>query len=666
MSNQIIYLNLAIVVVTIGAFLFFTGRAKAQASNDYMIKQKRKMHNHFTFYYNNVLLRKSFRRIVEMYSSLSAYDYDTVKMKAVQLFERNAIIVVLLPIVTMIIMKDVTVTVLIAFIGMVYYETTVNKEMDAIYITLMEECSLTISSIREKFLETDNIPLAVLYSDKSKYLEIPMNNIYRILTDVDGEEKLLGFQKSYPVRVIKTLANVCHIINENGAVKKENGFDSFSDAMTVLRQECDSEIRRLIKQRIVFKSLQSLSLVGIVLMPILEWYLLTQIPGISVLIKGFYGVAIHAAVIGTSIYSYWYISTANRPSVVNQVDKIGFIDVLSKKKRVSDFVKTYTPKKYKTTRKLNLLIQDSLSSKDLRYIYTAKGVFALFAFVLSFIVLIFGTITVRSNFYNNYNSLSFVPQSVTESQYNQIKKMDDEFMLLTWEEYNEFDEASLTKYCKNHISGISDSEASNQYKRLSTKYETYKNAVYHWWFVLISFGASVLAWYFPELSLKTRKRLVAYEATDDVMQLQTIMIVLSETKMDVYKAICWLEKQSTVHKAILRHAHYSYTADPEKCLEELENKAPSNDFKRLVRKLRASIYTLSLHDAFSDMALDKAQSLTTREMLRNEELEERKNSAKLIAIAPAALALVGDFIGPVLILGIQEITSTLSNLNGFI
>ena len=184
--------------------------------------------------------------------------------------------------------------------------------------------------------------------------------------------------------------------------------------------------------------------------------------------------------------------------------------------------------------------------------------------------------------------------------------------------------------------------------------------------MLIIYGFGVAGWFVPEISLITRKKLVSYEATDDIMQLQTMMIVLSETKMDVYKAICWLEKQSTVHKAAIRQCHYAYIADPEAALSKLEYASPSNDFKRLVRKLKSAVYTLSLHDAFSDMVLDKQQSLTIREMLRNEELESRKNSSKLIAVAPAAVALVGTFIGPVLILGVSQMMDTMQSLNGFI
>lgn len=667
MSKTVVWMNLGLLLGTILAFVYFTTKAKLKENKEYAEKHKRKTLNRFSLYYNNVLIRAPFRRIVEMYSSLSCYDSETAKLESVQLFERNVAVVVLLPVIAFIVMRDTLLTVLMGFMGYVYYQTVVEKENDKIYVKLMEECSMTISSVREKYLETDNIPLAILYAEKSKLLQVPMNNIYRILTETDGKERLDRFQHSYPVPIIKTFANTCYIVNENGAVKRENGADSFSEDMTVLRQECDSEIRRLTKQKIAFNSLQNLTLAGLAIMPAFEAYLLNMIPGTASLLKGYYGTCVHVAIMLVTMYAYWYISRSCRPSVVNQIDKIGFIDELSKTKKVREFVETIRPKKWKTLKKLNSLIDNSLSAKDVRYIYTAKPIFALGGFIGAMLILLVGTITVRDNFYNNYNSLSFIPQSVTETQHNQIVRMDNDFMELDTEEFAKYDsdDETFNKFVKGRITGLSDSEVSEQVKRLKTKYNGYHNAHYYWWWWLVSYAVAILCWHIPEYSLGQRKKLVQYEATNDVSQLQTMMIVLSETKMDVYKALCWLEKQATVHKAAIRLAHYSYIANPTAALDKLEKSSPVNDFKRLLRKLKASVYTLSLHDAFSDMALDKAQTLTITEMLRGEELELRKNSAKLIAVAPAALALIGCFIAPVLILGITEMMDTLKNLQGF-
>lgn len=665
MSKTVIIMNLCIVVATIIAFVYFTTKAKLKESKAARLKQRRKLHNRFAIYYNNVMLRGPFRRIVEMYASLSCYDADTVKEESVKLFEKNFIVAIIIPVVGMIVMRDIVVCLLLAFIGYVYYQSTIEKENDKIYVKLMGEFSMVISSVREKYMETNSIPLAVLYAEKSPLLEAPMHSVYRILTDTDGSERLAKFQHSYPVPIIKTFANTCYIVNENGAVINDKGGDSFAEDMTVLRQECDAEIRRLTRQKIAFNSLQMLSLVGLIVMPAFELYLLQQIPGTASLLKGYYGLAIHVAVLLATAFSYSYIARSCRPSVVNQIDKIAFIDNLSRDKKVRDFVKTLLPKKYKTRMKMKARLDGALSSMDMQYIYTAKPVFAGICFIAAFIILIFGTITIRDSFYHNYHSLSFIPQNMTETQLNQIKRMDDEFMETSQADYDKLEDADLEKLVKSRVTGISDSDATEQQKRLRVKYKNYHGAHYYWWWWLVAYGAAVAGWFIPELSLASRKKMVQYEATNDVSQLQTMMIVLSETKMDTYKALYWLERQASIHKHTLRKCHYSYIANPEKAMDVLEETSPINDFKRLVRKLKSSIYTLSLHDAFSDMILDKSQTLTITEMKRGEELEQRKNSAKLIAVLPVGLALIGTFIGPVLILGVSEMVSTLNNLQGF-
>ena len=127
MSKEMIYMNLGLVVATIIAFFFFTARAKAKANKDYALKQKKKLHNRFAIYYNNLIIRSPFRRIVEMYASLSCYDSDTVKEHSVQLFERNVMIMIIMPIVAFVIMKDALITILMGFMGYVYYQSVVEK-----------------------------------------------------------------------------------------------------------------------------------------------------------------------------------------------------------------------------------------------------------------------------------------------------------------------------------------------------------------------------------------------------------------------------------------------------------------------------------------------------------------------------------------------------------
>lgn len=665
MSNFQIYMNVGLAVITAVVFVVLVTKTKMKEDTQFAAKMQRKKAKRYHIYYNNALTRRSFRNIANMLGSLQYYDELGTKTEAVKQFEKALIIAVIMPIAGMILMQDTFLAMVLIVFSMIYFNSAIYVKYDKMYVDLMVECSLTIASMREKFMEYDNIPSAVLYAEHSMILDAPLKMIYKMLTAVNAEQVKDNFTAMYPVPIVKTLGNLCYILNDEGVERRDDGSDSFTESLTILRQECDAEVRRLTKQRIAFNSLKMLTLVGLGVTPVAEIYLLNMIPGTASLLKGYYGFFLHVAVVLVTIFAFNYVSNACRPSVVASSDRMDFIDELRTTfPKLRDFAKRLRPKDVKTQVYYKDLFDGSLSSQDLDYVYTSKIVFATLFSVLTIIALIFATITVRGNFKHNYNSLSFIPSALKESQEIQLRYVDDDLIVLSREQFQiyEDDKEELKAYIKGRVSGITDSEASTQADRIITKYNVYHGATYHWWWWLVMYAGGIVGWFFPNILLTTRKGMVKYEAGVDVSQLQTVMIVLSETKMDVYRVLCWLQEQATVHNAIMRLCRCRYIMDPETALDGLEDASPENDFKRMIRQMKSAIYNLSLSDAFSGLKLDKQQSMAINEMLRQEEIEQRKNSAKLIAIAPAAIALVGSFVGPVLILGITQMTDTLAQL----
>lgn len=665
MSNFQLYMNLGLVAITAIVFFVMVTKTKMKEDSQFAAKKMRKTARRYHVYYDNPLTRKSFRHIANMLGSLQYYDELGTKVEAVKQFERALIIAFVMPVAGMVLMQDTFLAMVLIVFSMIYFNSTIYVKYDKMYVQLMEECSLTIASMREKFMEYDNIPSAVLYAEHSMVLDAPLKTIYKMLTAVNAEEVKDSFGATYPVPIVKTLGNLCYILNDEGVEKRPDGSDSFTESLTILRQECDAEVRRLTKQRIAFNSLKMLTLVGLGVTPIAELYLLKMIPGTASLLKGYYGFFLHVGVVLVTIYAFNYVSNACRPSVVATSDRMEFIDELRMTMpKLREFSRKLRPKDVKTQVKYKDLFDGSLSSQDLDYIYTAKIVFAVVCSILTLIALIFGTITVRGNFKHNYNSLSFIPSSLKESQQIQLRYVDDELIVLPREEFQvyEDDKEELKAFIKGRVSGIADSEASTQADRIITKYNVYHNATYHWWWWLVMYAGGIVGWFIPNFLLNSRKNMVKYEASVDVSQLQTVMIVLSETKMEVYRVLVWLQEQATVHNAILRLCRCRFIMNPENALDQMEEGSPENDFKRMIRQMKSAVYNLSLRDAFSGLKLDKQQSMAISEMLRTEEIEQRKNSSKLIAIAPAGIALIGSFVGPVLILGITQMTDTLAAL----
>ncbi len=402
-------------------------------------------------------------------------------------------------------------------------------------------------------------------------------------------------------------------------------------------------------------------MVGIILVPVVDWFLIKQMPGTAMYVNGIYGKVIKTAVILATLISYYVISVLTRNSVVNEVDKIEVIDHLSRVPRIKNIVEQLKPKNFKTKISLQKQINGAISSMSENYVYTMKMTVSAVFFVAAFILCIIFTITSKVSIWNYYGTFTLVStsaQEMTEQQYEQIKAVDLEYMSAK-EKMSEDETRALLKA---NVKKITDLAIEEELERMSTKRDIYNSLGFKWFYVLIAYAFGIIGWFTPEMSLALRKILVRFEAVQDVMQLQTIMLVLSNTKMDVYKVLQWLMVESTVHKAPLRYAMIEYSSDPDEALARLQMSVENRDLKRIISKLKKAVEDLSISEAFKDIALDKQQSLVINELLQDEARESKKNTAKMVATVPALLTVGFAFIAPIVLLGVKQIMAAFTSM----
>lgn len=661
-ANMNLALFLVTIVVMIIAMSVTAAKEKAKKLGNGIQVERAKYHKRYVYYMNNVITRKRFRRIVRSYSSMMCFDYHQLKKESVKTFEKAVLISLAFPIIGMVAFKDVILTAMLLLVAYVYYDKAVDNAIDKQEIEVRKALSFTLQSIRDTYSVTDNIPRAVIGCDRPACLEKPITKIYEILTDEQGERLLKEFKRTNPVRILGTLASTCYTTNNDGDLKSDDGASAFKDELTVLRQEADAGVRKLTKVKLAFKSLSWLSLVGLGIIPFAHGFLMSQIPGTSVYLKGVYGSVTQAITILLTLVAYYLISIMSRPSVVNQVDKNEWIDKLSKDQRIRGLLDKLQPKKFKTRQKLTNLINGSLSSKNIQYIYTCKMVMACVAMISMTVCLVVFTVTAKYALWNNHGSLSFSKESSqgwTEEMYERLLEIDEEYMTQDYKMSD--DDAAILVSAK--LPSLTDMEREQQVDRLSTKWDYYYKITFKWWYVILVYLAGIVGWFGPEISLSLRKFLVKFEAVEDVMQLQTTMLTLSNTKMDVYKALRWLMTESIVHKAVLRFAWLSYPSDPEKSLAKLKSSVTERDMKRMVSKLEKAVYSLSLKEAFSDIALDKNQSLVINEMLQDEQIQSKTQYAKMVCNMTLMFSLFANFVFPILLLGFNQIISAMTMMN---
>lgn len=657
MGKQILYNTLAVFILAIP--VMFIAMHRTAVKNNVQLNRA-SIAKKYVFLYNNILTRKAFRNIVVMYSSLSCYDFEIMQQMSVDLFTKSVTRSLLIPVITLIVEKDPILTGLAALTGFMYYQLTVSKAYDKEVEELTNEVSFTMQSISDSYSLVDDITKAVKICERAPCLEHAINRMYEVLSAEDREEALYKYKKLVPLRLLSSLMTTCYIATEEGDSRDENGMPKFVQKMTQLRLEADSKARNLKATNIAFSSLANLSLTGIIVTPLFELFLLKSMPGTSVYLRGMYGSISKTVLLLLTCIAYYVISLLRRPSIVNVVDKSEFIDKLSKYRRVRAFVQKLIPKTYKIQRKWTERLNDSLSAKDMQYIYTMKPLIAGIAIIVTTISLVTFVSLSKQRLWNNYGSLSAInfATEMTEERYKKIKEID--YMYMTSEEKPKDDVAR--NMIRGRISGLEDMEIEQQVDRLSTKWDKYYNIGFKLYYIFIIYLMGVLGWFSPEISLLIRKEMVKFEAAEDAMQLQSLMITLQSTKYDVRKCLYWMAQESTVHKAAFQYAYIEYGSDPELALLKLKDSVALRDIKRLVAKLEKAMYDLSIEEAFKDISLDKQNSLAINEMLQNQQLASKKEIARSLANAPMAVALYAEFVIPILLLGYTQLVSSLAEM----
>ena len=664
MTSTLLLMNGALFGITAIVFVVFVGRAKRKEDPKAQAAMEAKMVKRHNYYQKFGLTKNLYASYLKAFSVYGITSEKDLAMQAVSAFDMSIIVMVVLVVFGLVVLQNVIYTLLLGFFGYIYMQRSLVKKADKIVSQVYKELSSTVSLFRQAYLSTNSVEKAFIVTEVPTRLKPIFEEMRQIITN-QSEEQLRGLIDNYPITVVGTLATTLYLNAKNGAQPLPNGGDSLDSTLLVIEQECDSEYRNCIRSKQAFSTMDIMALAGLVVWPAAEMFMKSQIPGIVVLIEGIYGEAIHMLICVLTIFAYSFVSNAARLSVASSTDVNSLIVALSTMPFINNIATNLMPKSYMKKQKVRKKLSSASSGKSMQYLYTEKLLYFIGGFVIGLLALFWASFTVRTNFKNNYNSLSLIPATLTVTQQSQVKRFDDEFIQIPWDTYVELyqtDDELLGSLISKSVRGLGSMELTEQVSRVRTKYETYHNSTAKPWFPVLALVIGIAAWFMPDYALSKRKKDIIAETGNEVASLQALMIVLSYSHVSCDEALRLLEMQSKVLRIPLRNALTIYKRNPDQAMDYLVECTDNEAFRHIVHKLRSCIYDISISSAFADMSAQRQQTATIAELARQDSLEKKKNSAKLISILPAGAALLGCFVAPVLILGLQQMSAVTSGL----
>lgn len=605
------------------------------------------------------LTRGSYRKIRSKLTDLSVYTSQEIKIYSVRVYTIATLSSVALVVLGALIFRDLFSTLLVLLYAIIMNTVIVDKQVDSVHFKLLKQLSMALSSLRQNYLRLNSIPQSVAEAEAGSELHRALEEIHFILTDVDGKKRLDEFYAKTPFKLLCTLAGVCYILNNSGDTKLRDGSSNFLQAMGMMADEVNLEIRRISLQKARFGMLEYLPVAPLLAIGVIESFFASIIPGTSIIYSGSIGYISRIVILLSSIIGYTVIVKINSAVSVKKDDRNGLIMKLLRQEWFYKLTTDFMPKKqFKKARKQRL-IKGALSLTDLRHMYASKILFSCMAFLVTIVCMFFAVNLGKQFVYSNVKEVSLVGGEKLTSEDIQIRKEMDKYYLSLPERPSD---NQTREYVKSKLPKLPPFDQDAQVKRLKEKYNSYHNAYFKWWMIIIAFLVALAFSKVPELMLRGRAWLLKTESEEDVLQLQTIISILMNTSTDTLDTLYWLERQSRVHKNAILDAYHEYPSNPDLALNRLKAKAVLPGFKRLVDKLILTIHQITLAEAFSDLVTERDHVMRIREISQNTTLNKKRAMVSPLAMAPLVLTAILYILMPLGILGFKEFVAALSNV----
>ena len=210
---------------------------------------------------------------------------------------------------------------------------------------------------------------------------------------------------------------------------------------------------------------------------------------------------------------------------------------------------------------------------------------------------------------------------------------------------------------------LTQEQASVAASRIYEKLKTLTSEYFAWYELAIAIFVGLVMYQAPILMLKFQKRMRYMEMEDEVMQFQTIILMLMHIeRVSVEYMLEWLERFSNIFKEPLAKCLNNYESGAYEALEELKDDAPFKPFVRIVESLQSAVESVKITDAFDELESERAFFQEKRKEANDRLIAKKAKIGKILGFAPMVMLFVGYLIGPMMIASLSDMGSYFTDM----
>ena len=588
-------------------------------------------------------------------------------------------ILIIIPLTIIIILMTHENTLLMSFLlvfEVFLADTIINGMVDKIDNKLLKEQINFFSEIRHAYHEYNMVEEAiyqVAQDDEQPEMSRQAEKIYEVLISNDPEGELEKYYDIAPNAYLKEFAGVSYLTKEFGD-RKVDGASLYLKNLNNITQEMQLEILKRDKLDYVFQSLSLISIVPILFMEPIKNWAVGQFSFTASFYNGRAGMILQILILVLTFVCYLLTRKLKDNGSVNMNTKNTenpWQAKLYKKKIIKKFVDLFIPKQgTKEYRKIQQDMKDAASKDKIEWIYINRLCLCVVTFIASLIIIMYLHNMVIQNVYTDPTADYDLIGSMTEKQTQtamELTESDNDYIYHFQNDPEVTQEDIAREMERGRLNedyvGASDEEIQVAAERVLGKIQLINSEDMQWFEVLLAMVFAIIAYNAPIWMLKFQAKMRQLEMEDEVMQFQTIILMLMRIeRVNVEIILEWLERYANIFKEPISKCVNNYESGPWEALEQLKEDVSYQQFIRIVESLQAAVEKIPIADAFDELDTER-DYYQARRKESNERLISRKGMiGRGIGFAPMIVIFVGYLIVPLVFIGMTSMRSSMSGL----
>ena len=688
MSNQVIYMimgtSVALMVVIGIAYYILS---KKMQKSEYKKIQKLRQGTDTNKFSTEILFQKLYltytripfvkRYILKLRRRLEILNIDdeyATRRDSAKIITKALVILLPLVIATIIFTKS---NILLMFILLIFevfmidilMEGSVDKKDNSLLVQQID----FFSEIRHAYHEFNMVEEAIyqVSQDDEKEISRQGEKIYEILISDDPETELEKYYDVAPNNFLKEFAGLSYLTKEFGD-RKVDGASLYLKNVDNITQEMQIEILKRDKLDYVFKSLSFISIAPVLLLEPLKNWAVSNFSFVKNWYYGKSGAIVQILILIITFISYILVRKLKDNGSVNMSTKNTqnpWQEKVYKNKFAKKIIDLFIPKDgTKEYKKIKDLLKEAASSLKMEWVFVNRICLAIVTFVVSIFVFMYlhqiaidYEYTQPTTDYNLIGGMS----AKDEKKAMELTKQDNVFLDMFRGKVDttvkDIEKAlRVSKYYRD----AEDKDITKAAERIFDKLQVVNSESFKWFELLLAFVFAIVGYMSPIWILMFQSKMRQLEMEDEVMQFQTIILMLMRIeRVNVEIILEWLERYSNIFKSQITRCVNNYEAGAWEALEELKNEISYMPLIRIVESMQAAVEKIPIKDAFDELDSEREYYRDKRKE-SNERLISRKAMiGKVIGFAPMVCLFVGYLIIPLVFIGLTSMSSTMGSMS---